>query len=291
MALKPVIVGMSGAIATRIAQSWREKNIAFAGTSSRPQENCWQLDLTNPSDFDYNLIQDNHLILLAAAISSPDKCQKEYALARKINVEGTLEFAQRCLEKGARVLFFSSDTVYGPSQPHQPAFTEDIPLQPLGEYAVMKAEAEAALLQLGEVKVIRLSYVFWRNDKFTQYLTQCAIANQAAEVFDPFDRCIVYLEDVREAVEMYCDSWSDICDKVINVGSSVPLSRWQFALMFQNLVYPNLMLTKVEPEADFFRARPRLISMNTERLTHLLGRHGTTIEQAIALEFTGEDKV
>ncbi|TVQ44437.1 MAG: NAD-dependent epimerase/dehydratase family protein [Gloeocapsa sp. DLM2.Bin57] len=291
MLLKPVLVGIGGGIISRIADSFRQKNIDFEGISSRKQDKYWLLDLTNPSEFDYDLITDDHLIVLAAAISSPDKCQKEYTLARQVNVEGTVEFAQRCLDRGARVLFFSSDTVYGPSQPGEAPFIEDVTLQPLGEYAQMKAEAEALLLPLGEVKVIRLSYVFWRDDKFTKYLTQCALTNQAAEIFDPFDRCIVYIEDVKAAVERYCDAWSDIYDKVINVGSSIPVSRWQFATMFKNLVYPNLMLTKVEPKEDFFRARPRLISMDTQRLTRLLGRQPTTVEQAIAREFSGEDQV
>ncbi|ELR96428.1 NAD(P)-dependent oxidoreductase [Gloeocapsa sp. PCC 73106] len=284
--LKPLIVGIGGGVASRIAAAFTKKGISFAATSSRPLTEYWQLDLTRPREFDYSLVNSEHLVLLAAAISSPDRCQKEYEIARQTNVTGTLEFAQRCLEKGAQVLFFSSDTVYGASLPGNPTFTETDTLNPLGEYAQMKAEAEASLLALGNVKIVRLSYVFFKQDKFTTYLSKCALNGQEAEVFDPFTRSMVYIQDLIEAIEAYGDRWIEIHDKLINVGGPSPVSRWDFALKLQELVYPELKLLKIEPPLDFFKARPRLIALNTAPFANLLGRPVTPIEEAIAQEFT-----
>lgn len=284
--LKPLIVGIGGGVATRIAADFQNRGVEFNATSSRPLPEYWQLDLTRPSDFDYSLITNNHLVLLAAAISSPDRCQKDYDLARQTNVTGTLEFAQRCLEKGAAVLFFSSDTVYGPSLRENSPFLETDSLNPLGEYAAMKAEAEASLLPLGNVKIIRLSYVFFKQDKFTTYLSKCAGNGQEVEIFDPFTRCIVYIKDLMEAIEIYRTRWSEIEESIINVGGPFAVSRWKFALQLQKLVYPELKLLRIEPPENFFKARPRLIAINTDRFANLLGRTLTPIEAAITQEFT-----
>lgn len=283
--LKPLIVGIGGGVASRIAAAFTEKGIAFNATSSRPLPQYWQLDLTRPGDFDYQVVTNNHLILLAAAISSPDRCHKDYNLARQINVTETLEFARRCLDQGARILFFSSDNVYGPSLPGNPPFEETAPLNPLGEYAEMKAEAETRLVTMGDVKIMRLSYVFFKQDKFTTYLSKCAINEEEAQVFDPFTRSIVYIEDLIQATAIYRLRWSEIDDKLMNVGGPQPLSRWQFASKLKELVYPGLKLLKIEPPEEFFRARPRSIVINNDRFAHLLGRPATPIAEAITQEF------
>ncbi len=73
------------------------------------------------------------------------------AAFRKANVDGTLALAQQAAETGVRrFVFISSIKVNGEAtMPGLPFTEEDVP-NPVGPYAVSKAEAEAALLHLAE---------------------------------------------------------------------------------------------------------------------------------------------
>ncbi len=56
-----------------------------------------------------------------------------------MNVTGTSNFIQSVIDRGARVVFFSRDTVYGE---REDAFDESAVCNPAGEYAEMKREVE-----------------------------------------------------------------------------------------------------------------------------------------------------
>ena len=99
-----------------------------------------------------------------ASISAPDICAREHERAWSVNVTGTSEFISRTIERGGRVIFFSSDTVYGECED---PFDESALCKPAGEYAEMKHKVERRFIENPSFKSIRLSYVFSREDKFT----------------------------------------------------------------------------------------------------------------------------
>jgi dTDP-4-dehydrorhamnose reductase len=92
-----------------------------------------------PDEFDYRLIHPSDVVLLTAAISAPDICAQEYARAWGVNVTGTSRFIRNVIDRGGRVIFFSSDTVYGEKDD---VFDERAYCNPAGEYAIMKHEVE-----------------------------------------------------------------------------------------------------------------------------------------------------
>jgi nucleoside-diphosphate-sugar epimerase len=85
---------------------------------------------------------------------------------RKINVDGTLRFAQHAAESGVkRFIFISSIKVNGESTVAGKPFKADDPPNPLDPYGVSKHEAEDALMVLGketgmEVVIIRPPLVY-----------------------------------------------------------------------------------------------------------------------------------
>ncbi|WP_434517227.1 NAD-dependent epimerase/dehydratase family protein (plasmid) [Dechloromonas sp. ARDL1] len=97
------------------------------------------LRLDAPADFDYGNVRSGDVALLTAAISAPDICAREHDRAWAVNVTGTSSFIQSVIDRGARVLFFSSDTVYGE---REDSFDESAACNPTGEYAEMKREVE-----------------------------------------------------------------------------------------------------------------------------------------------------
>lgn len=278
---KIFVVGASGYIGKLLHKSSKADCVAY-GTSSTGTAELLHLRLDAPADFDYGLIQPADVVLLAAAISAPDICAREHECAWAVNVTGTSEFVTQVISRGGRVVFFSSDTVYGE---RGDAFDETANSNPAGEYAEMKAEVEKRFLEHPLFKSIRLSYVFSREDKFTKYLSGCAERNEEAELFHPFYRAIVHRDDVVEGALALAKRWEEFPQPVINFGGPAVLSRIDFAECLQSNTLPSLRFRVTEPGNEFFKNRPRVIAMSSEILPKLLARPSSTLVEAVRIEF------
>ena len=137
-------------------------------------------------------IKEGDVIIFAAAISEPSVVSAQFDKALAVNVESTGEFIETALGKGCKVLFLSSDAVYGDVES---GFDESHPTNPKGAYAEMKAIVEKRFEGNPNFKVLRLSYNFHKDDRFTTYLRQCAESGVEAEVFDPL--LMRFLEERR----------------------------------------------------------------------------------------------
>lgn len=277
-----VIAGKHGLIARRLARTAERRRIAAKFTSSRPDPGDLALDLENADDFDYGQLRANDQVLLLAAISSPDRCRRDPDRSRVVNVTGTIHFIEQALHRGARVLFASSDTVYG--ERRESCDERSVP-RPLGEYASMKHEVERRFQCAEGFKAMRLSYVFSGEDRFTAQLAQCVHGGQEADVFAGLDRRVVHIDDVVEAALAAFDDWSKIDAPWFNVGGEQLVSRADMASAYRRLCAPSLRFTVREPGDDFYRARPRVIDMESRYLAELLGRRPRSLDEAMTIEF------
>ena len=252
------------------------------GTSSTPTEGLLHLQLGAPLAFDYSQIDDADTVLMTAAISAPDVCAREKDRAWNINVTGTSAFIERAMHRGARIIFFSSDTVYGDQAT---PFTESGNANPAGEYAEMKAAVENLFRSERNFKSARLSYVFSRNDKFTSYLKNCWNREEIAEVFHPFFRSVVHRDDVISGALSLADRWAQTPEWLINFGGPQTVSRVDFAKALRDTCLPDLGFVVTEPEATFFHNRPRCIAMQSPIFAKLLGRAPRGLREAAQFEF------
>jgi dTDP-4-dehydrorhamnose reductase len=279
--LKIIVVGSSGYIGKLLLSEVLLTSIGY-GTSSLGQDGLLRLQLDTPNDFDYEVINPSVVVLLTAAISAPDICAREHDRAWAVNVTGTSEFITQVMARGGRVVFFSSDTVYGE---RDDAFDEQAPCNPAGEYAEMKHAVEKQFLGNPLFKAIRLSYVFSREDKFTKYLSGCAQRGEEADIFHPFYRSVIHRDDVVQGAIALAQRWDEFTQSVINFGGPDVLARTEFAKILQDTVLPNLHFCVTEPDADFFKNRPKVISMVSPLLSQLLGRPCHGLADAAKIEF------
>lgn len=256
--------------------------VAGFATASTESEGFLRLRLEVSHDFANVPLSTGDVVFLTAAISSPDTCALEHARAWAVNVTGTSEFIDYALSCGSRVVFFSSDTVYGENKD---TFDESAKRQPAGEYAEMKTEVENKFLGHPCFKSIRLSYVFSKEDKFTKYLLKCAERGEDAELFHPFYRAIVHRDDVVVGALALAQRWDDFPQHVINFGGPEVLSRIDFAECLKCNAIPRLRFYVTQPGEEFFKNRPRVIAMSSKILPELLGRPSHTLEEAVRIEF------
>ena len=278
---RTLTVGASGYIGNVLFTKARSCAESY-GTSSTGSNGLIPLKLNDPNDFDYDVIQESDIIFLTAAISAPDVCAREYSRACAVNVTGTSEFINKVMARGGRVVFFSSDTVYGERNVQ---FDEQAICNPAGEYAEMKREVETRFLSNPLFKTIRLSYVFSREDKFSKYLSECAASGKEAEIFHPFYRAVIHRDDVVEGAIALALRWDEFPQSIINFGGPEVLARTEFAKILQGTALLNLRFSVTQPDPDFFKSRPRIIRMTSPVLVALLGRPAHTLCEAAKIEF------
>lgn len=282
--MKFIIVGATGYIGKELMRCGNKTTLVL-GTSSSESAVLLYLRLDAPDVFDFGVVQPLDVVFLTAAISSPDVCVREHDRAWAVNVTGTLSFISKVISRGARVIFFSSDTVYGE---RNDKFDERAESNPAGEYAEMKHEVEKRFLGNPLFKVIRLSYVFSQRDKFTKYLSGCTERGEEAEIFHPFYRAVIHRDDVVMGAIALAQRWDEFPQNIINFGGPEVLARTEFAGILKDTALPSLRFRVTEPEATFFKNRPKMIWMVSQTLALLLGRPAHSLREAARIEFERE---
>lgn len=224
------------------------------------------LDLAHPEKFDYNLLHNINFVIFTAAISGPDMCANEYDFCWNINVEGTSYFIKKAIEKQCKVLFFSSDAVFGEGVNN--IFDENSITAASTPYGKMKKEIEDRFRHEIGFKAIRLSYVVSIKDKFVSYCMKCIQGNEIAEIFHPFYRNCITITDVVKVVEYLCTKWDDYEHTFLNIAGIELVSRIRIADEISRK-FNKFQYRIVTPNKDFFKNRPAITQMQSNYLYKL----------------------
>lgn len=277
---KIIIAGADGYIGQRLQKVVSNK-VQMLLLSPLASDSYIPFDLLDLSKFNFTLINAGDTVVLLAGISSPDLCASQYRMAFDINVTGTIGFINACLKKGAKVLFFSSDTVYGNSPLEN---DEDMfPSQPAGDYGTMKFLVERYFRGEPGFKSFRLSYVFSWNDRYTAYLRSCLEQNKKAEVYDPLVRRAVFIDDLIACVLNIARDWENHMSQFFNICGPQYISRVEIANFFSRHA-GKLDISIIRPDENFYHARPAKIKISSKYSESLLGKGFTAIEDALRME-------
>lgn len=97
------------------------------------------------------------VVLLTAAMTDIDLCEREPQLADLVNYHGVVHVANECLRNSIRLIFTSSDAVFDGTRN---AYSEDDAPSPVNHYGRTKARAEAAIREiLPSAAIVRSSLV------------------------------------------------------------------------------------------------------------------------------------
>lgn len=278
MESRVVLIGKGSMISKRLSEDLTYKTIV---TSSRYGESEHFLDLSNFKGNEAEFINEKDTVIISAAISSPDRCISEYELAKSINVTGTRKLIDYCLNVGARVIFLSSDSVYGDISSDKP-ISEAEPLKPLGNYAEMKAEIEDDFSNNKMFIALRLSYVISFNDKYTQYLISCIKNQNTAEIYHPLYRNSFWIGDLVDLISLLLANWPSL--NSLNVGGPNMVSRIDMAKAYMSASESIIKYNIVQPDSTFYNARPPQISLNIDAFTNYLGRKPYNLKTAYQKE-------
>ena len=131
-----LIIGATGLVGSVLMQRLGRR---AAGTSRKGTDRLLALDVTD-ADAVRRTIETvaPKVVVLTAALTAVDECERDPQASWAVNVGGTQNVAAACAGTGTRLVFFSSDYVFGEGGPH-PVTAEPRPLNVYGRH---KLEAE-----------------------------------------------------------------------------------------------------------------------------------------------------
>ena len=225
-----LLVGGDGLIGKALQRRWGAEKLLTTSRKLQTQSTgtlMWDLVQPMPN---FSL-QAGDLVVMAAALTYLEGCEKNPQLAHRVNVEAPVEVAGLCGRNGAKLIFLSSSAVFDGER----AFPNetDAPC-PMTEYGRSKAEAER-LIQASGAKylILRLTKVLSLSDGYLAGLMRALAQGQQVEAspdlpvaplslrwtVDTITRCLnfeesgifhlspkddtSYYEIAREAAKMY----------------------------------------------------------------------------------------
>ena len=216
-------------------------------------------------------------VVFCAAISKPNICENEPGLCWRVNVASTGALIERMLDRGVRVIFFSSDLVFDGSGD---SYGEEDAHAPVGVYGKTKSAIEQRFWGEAHFKVARLSYVLSTTDAFSSQLIDHARTGQHFSVFDPLLRSVVYVGDLVVCIENLVASFDDIHYGIINCGGPTLASRKDMVDAFLRASGRSIPMSFVRPGPEFYKLRPERINLRTERFNEVLGRPPKSLDEA-----------
>ena len=254
--MKTAIVGSSGYIAGYLLK--RFENVLKIDQT--PEADA-HLNLAEAEKFDYSVLDGVDYVIFTAAISGPDMCANEFEKCWNINVNGTEHFIKNAISHGCKVLFFSSDAVFGdiPGE----IYTELSETKAQTPYGRMKKAVEDCFKDEPNFKAIRLSYVVSKNDRFVSYCLKCMNTDETADIFHPFYRNCITVSDVVNTVDWLINHWEDYEPQVLNVAGNELVSRVRIADELNRLYDNRLKYVITSPGEDFYKNRPKITQMKS----------------------------
>jgi dTDP-4-dehydrorhamnose reductase len=273
-----LITGGSGFIGENLTDRFlREHHRVFLVTrGQKPRaaaEGFFSVDL-GVRDLFSRALGDLHVdaVVHTAAVVSPDECQRDPVRAHAVNVEGTREVAEWAEARRARMIYFSTDLVYGGDRSF---YREEDPPTPTNIYGQTKLAGEDEVRRIcSDWAVLRLALSYGptrgtRGDWTWKMREALGQGRNLALYTDQF-RTPAYAGDTAEAVLRLARGEGR---GLYHMGGRERVSRYAFGLEFARVYgIPNERIVPV-CMADQPMGAPRAAdcSLDTEKISRELG--------------------
>lgn len=152
-----LVTGFNGQLGYDVIKVLKQRNIECFGTGKE------ELDITDKEAVrKYIIGLKPECVVHCAAYTAVDKAEDEKEICYEVNVTGTENIASACKEIDAKMIYISTDYVYG-GKGDKP-FEVDGSIAPQSVYGKTKYEGEVKVRQLlKKYFIVRISWVFGIN--------------------------------------------------------------------------------------------------------------------------------
>lgn len=264
MKKKIMITGSEGFLGGRIAAHY-ERNYEVVRVGHG------KLDITDEAAVG-KYFQDKRpdVVIHCAAVSNTRVCEDQPALSEAVNRKGAVNMAKACRENGSRLLFMSSDQIYGGSRQKGPnKESDEIPL--INVYGTHKKQAEDEILKiLPDGICLRLSWMydfpvrgFKSSSNLLTNLLRSMVQNRPIRLSVYDYRGITWVQEVVKNMEQAMD----LPGGIYNFGSESVLSTFEIgSRVFQMLDKNGNRGEFVIPDETGDPDNPRNLTMDLGKL-------------------------
>ncbi|MBQ7705668.1 MAG: dTDP-4-dehydrorhamnose reductase [Selenomonadaceae bacterium] len=154
-----LVTGITGQLGADVVKELERRGENFIGTTRK------ELDLSNPEEVKNFIIEKKpDAVIHCAAYTAVDKAESEAELALTVNGLSTRKIAEACREIGAKMLYISTDYVFGGDgeTPYEIS-DEKAPQNIYGKSKLLGEDSVIALLR--NYFIVRISWVFGAGGK------------------------------------------------------------------------------------------------------------------------------
>lgn len=218
------------------------------------------LTVHKSGNWNFSSVVENDTVFYLRAVSSPFDVMVNPISSKVINVLKTKEAISSMLYNGARVIFASSDVVYGDTQ--NSIADEETAVSPYGEYAIQKASVEEEFRHEVKFLSLRISSVVGEGSKLRNLL----LAQDTVGIFDPVIRTPIHISDLEALCNklLTSDFRNDFPNGILNVGGAASMSNFEVAILEakalgveQPVITPRTLLDKA--------CRPGTVRISTKK--------------------------
>lgn len=203
--MKVLITGASGLLGSDIAYTLENKKHTTIKLCKSPRPGYINADISSADGISTVESLDWDLIIHAAAIKDPEKCEKNKEESIRMNVEATFQLARAAKKRNAKMIYISTDYVF-PGK--NPPYAETTTPEPINVYGSTKLEGENKIASILEnFCVLRVPILYGirigiEKSALLYTTLQALISGKPWNMEDSIVRYPTYTGDVAEAVSV-----------------------------------------------------------------------------------------
>lgn len=294
--MKVLVTGITGFVGRHLAELWTNRDgwdITGTGRSAeRPvhlhhQINYAPLNITNPDEIAGLLDKVKPTVVVhSAAMSKPNDCETDREACANINITGTQHIAEACKKRGIRLLFLSSDMVFGDNGP----YTESDKTCPVNFYGESKVAAEKFIEStLQDYAIIRTVLVYGKKlpglqNTFIHWVRDNVEAGKTIRVFTDQFRTSCFVGDLCKGIELLVSSNETgifhICGETIFTPYQIAIEVARYLGLNEKQIEP-VTHAALQEQAR----RPTNCTLKIDKALLNIGYTTTPLHHALALCF------
>jgi perosamine synthetase len=283
---KILITGVSGMLGSNLAYYFKN-NYDVLGLYNTHPVNISGI-LTKQSDISSgnscrSIIQDYcpEIIIHCASLTNIDYCEENKNIAEQVNVNGTKAIVDSIKDKEIKLIYISSDSVYGGDKGN---YQETDPIEPRNYYGLSKYNGELEVLKKEGSLILRTNIFGWNiqnKHSIAEWIINELENNRKIEGFTDVYFSSIYTMDIAKVIEVVIQ---EKINGIFNCASTTHISKFDFILHiaeFFNL-YKNLVKPISIDNFTFKAERGKNLSLNVKKLQDALNYKLPSITQSIA---------
>lgn len=278
-----LVLGANGYVGSYLYRRMKKTGLSVIGTGRSCEDGLIAYDVLrdNFPDFD-NLIEEKEkTAIICVAQTNFDRCQTEYRISRKINVDAVKYIVEELAHQGFYTIYFSTDNVFDGTAGD---YTEEDATNAISKYGKMKEEMEHFLIEnYPQVCLYRMPRVVGTKKEKKNLLTdfEDRISDEVIRCIRGNKMSVIAQEDIFHACLIAAD---EKLHGIYNLSNGEKFSRKELAeKFFQAMgIYDKRIIELDLEEFGFKDIRPLNTTLNNSKFRKRTGYEFMTYDRMIA---------